>query len=67
MLEHNMKSSKSCKKLKLLQAYIPKNVQTYINQDIVAAAPLWRLYGIDVGLYVFKSVGSQVARFFAGC
>ena len=57
MLEHNMESYKSSKKLKNLQAYRPKHVQTYINQDIeakggggsvAAAAPRWRLYGIDV-------------------
>ena len=66
MLEHNMEPSKSWTKPKILQAYRPKNVQTYINQDIeakgggggvAAAAPLWRLYGIDIGLYVFRSVG----------
>ena len=61
-----MESSKSCKKHKNLQAYRPKNVQTYINQDVEAKGgrrrrcrrrPLWRLYGIDVGLYAFRSVG----------
>ena len=36
MLEHNMESSTTCKTLKNIQAYRPKNVQTYINQDIEA-------------------------------
>ena len=75
MLEHNMESSKSSTKPKILQAYRPKNVPTYINQDIeakgggggeAAAAPLWRQYGIDVGLNVFRSVGLQDFKFFAG-
>ena len=36
MLEHNMEPQKSSNKLKQLQAYRPKNVQTYVNQDIEA-------------------------------